>query len=159
MKKWRAVFYMAPITREQALKNALASSRIEWGWSHRTDPCRLPPADGRQRRCPHLGCLNFCLFAVDYNLTTTVQWCCKMSKKPVVTTNNGLFLVLAVNVQNQQNSRFIAGLHHPVVVLRRQVPGVRIPSGAPRAAYYGCCSSCFLRIPDSCVLCPSALSR
>lgn len=29
MKKWRAVFYMAPITREQALKNALASSRIE----------------------------------------------------------------------------------------------------------------------------------
>ena len=29
MKKWRAVFYMAPITCEQALKNALTSSRIE----------------------------------------------------------------------------------------------------------------------------------
>lgn len=25
-----------------------------------------------------------------------------MSEKPVVTTNNGLFLVLAANVQNQQ---------------------------------------------------------
>ena len=54
-----------------------------------------------------------------------------MSEKPVVTTNNGLFPVLAANVQNQQNSRFIVRLYHPVVVLRRQVPGVRIPSGAP----------------------------
>ena len=53
-----------------------------------------------------------------------------MSKKPVVTTNNGLFLVLAANVQNQQNLRFIDGLYRPVVVLRRQVPEVRIPSGA-----------------------------
>ncbi len=66
----------------------------------------------------------------DHHLTTTVQWCCKISEKPVVTTNNGLFLVLAANVQNQQNSRFNASLYCPVVVLRRQVPGVRIPSGA-----------------------------
>lgn len=41
-----------------------------------------------------------------------------MPKKPVVTTNNGLFPVLAANVQNQQNSRFIVSLYHPVVVLR-----------------------------------------
>ena len=40
-----------------------------------------------------------------------------MSEKPVVTTNNGLFPVLAANVQNQQNSRFIVSLYHPVVVL------------------------------------------
>ena len=66
----------------------------------------------------------------DHRLTTTVQWHYKMLEKPVVTTNNGLFLVLAANVQNQQNSRFIVSLYHPVVVLRRQVPGVRIPSGA-----------------------------
>ena len=96
---------------------------------------------------------------IDHHLTTTVQSHTKMPKKPVVITTNGLFPVLAANVQNQQNSRFIVSLYHPVVVLRCQVPGVRIPSGAPRAAYYGCCSSCFLRIPDSCVLCPSALSR
>lgn len=37
----------------------------------------------------------------DHHLTTTVQWCCKISKKPVVTTNNGLFLVLGADVQNQ----------------------------------------------------------
>ena len=66
----------------------------------------------------------------DHHLTTTVQRHYKMLEKPVVTTNNGLFLVLAANVQNQQNSRFIVSLYHPVVVLRRQVPGVRIPSGA-----------------------------
>ena len=60
-----------------------------------------------------------------------------MPKKPVVTTNNGLFLVLAVNVQNQQNLRFRVCLRRLVVVLRRQVPGVRIPSVAPRAAPYG----------------------
>lgn len=66
----------------------------------------------------------------DHHLTTTVQWCCKISEKPVVTTNNGLFLVLEATVQNQQNSRFIVSLYRPVVVLRRQVPGVRIPSGA-----------------------------
>ena len=41
-----------------------------------------------------------------------------MPEKPVVTTNNGLFLVLAVNVQDQQNSRFNVGLYRPVVVLR-----------------------------------------
>ena len=70
-------------------------------------------------------------------LTTTVQSHIKKPKKPVVTTNNGLFLVLAVNVQNQQNSRFIVGLHHPVVVLRLQRPLVRILPGAPRAAPYG----------------------
>ena len=66
----------------------------------------------------------------DHRLTTTVQWHYKMLEKPVVTTNNGLFPVLAANVQNQQNSRFNASLYCPVVVLRRQVPGVRIPSGA-----------------------------
>ena len=41
-----------------------------------------------------------------------------MSEKPVVTTNNGLFPVLAANVQNQQNLRFIVGLRRPVAVLR-----------------------------------------
>ena len=53
-----------------------------------------------------------------------------MPEKPVVITDNGLFLVLGVTVQNQQILRFNAGLSRPVVVLRRQVPGVRIPSGA-----------------------------
>lgn len=67
---------------------------------------------------------------IDHHLTTTVQSHTKMPKKPVVTTNNGLFLVLAVNVQDQQNSRFSVGLYRPVVVLRHQVPGGRIPSGA-----------------------------
>lgn len=67
---------------------------------------------------------------IDHHLTTTMQSHIKMPKKPVVTTNNGLFPVLAANVQNQQNSRFIVSLYHPVVVLRRQMPGVRIPSGA-----------------------------
>ena len=66
----------------------------------------------------------------DHRLTTTVQWHYKMLEKPVVTTNNGLFLVLAANVQNQQILRFNVGLYRPAVVLRRQVPGVRIPSGA-----------------------------
>ncbi len=37
----------------------------------------------------------------DHHLTTTVQWCCKMAKKPVVTTNNGLFPVLGAAVQNR----------------------------------------------------------
>ena len=55
---------------------------------------------------------------IDHHLTTTVQSHIKMPKKPVVTTNNGLFPVLAANVQNQQNSRFIVSLYHPVVVLR-----------------------------------------
>lgn len=66
----------------------------------------------------------------DHHLTTTVQPHHKMSKKPIVTTNNGLFLVLVVNVHNQQNLRSNASLYRHVVVLRRQVPGVRIPSGA-----------------------------
>ena len=66
----------------------------------------------------------------DHRLTTTVQWHYKMLEKPVVTTNNGLFLVLVVTVQNRQNSRYNVILYRPVVVLRRQVPGVRIPSGA-----------------------------
>ena len=67
---------------------------------------------------------------IDHHLTTTVQSHIKMPKKPVVTTTNGLFLVLVVTVQNQHNLRSNASLYRPVVVLRRQVPGVRIPSGA-----------------------------
>jgi len=74
---------------------------------------------------------------IDHHLTTTVQSHTKMSKKPVVTTNNGLFLVLAVNVQDQQNSRFSVGLYRPVVVLRPGRPEVRILPVAPRAAPYG----------------------
>ena len=66
----------------------------------------------------------------DHHLTTTVQLPCGMPEKPVVTTNNGLFPVLAVSVQNQQNSRFNASLYRPVVVLRLQRPLVRIQSGA-----------------------------
>ena len=54
----------------------------------------------------------------DHHLTTTVQRHRKMSEKPVVTTNNGLFPVLAANVQNQQILRFNVGLYRPVVVLR-----------------------------------------
>ena len=54
----------------------------------------------------------------DHHLTTTVQPSCKTSEKPVVTTANRLFLVLAATVQNQQNSRFNIGLHCLVVVLR-----------------------------------------
>ena len=74
--------------------------------------------------------LLLCPSMPDHHLTTTVQWCCKISEKPIVTTNNGLFPVLAANVQNQQSSRSNVSLYHPVVVLRCQVPGVRIPSGA-----------------------------
>ena len=62
--------------------------------------------------------LLLCPSMPDHHLTTTVQWCCKISEKPVVTTNNGLFPVLEATVQNQQNSRFIDGLYRPVVVLR-----------------------------------------
>lgn len=40
------------------------------------------------------------------------------AEKPVVTTNNGLFLVSGAAVQNQQNSRFNVGLYRLVVVLR-----------------------------------------
>ena len=38
----------------------------------------------------------------DHHLTTTVQRHRKMSEKPVVTTNNWLFLVLEATVQGQQ---------------------------------------------------------
>lgn len=69
---------------------------------------------------------------IDHHLTTTVQSHIKMPKKPVVITDNRLFLVLAANVQSQQNSRSYVRLCRPVVILRRQVPGVRIPSGAPK---------------------------
>ena len=62
--------------------------------------------------------LPLCPSMPDHHLTTTVQRHCKMPEKPVVTTNNGLFLVLAVNVQDQQNSRFNVCLHRPAVVLR-----------------------------------------
>lgn len=55
-----------------------------------------------------------------------------MPKKPVVTTNNGLFLVLGAAVQNQQISRFNVSLYRPVVVLRLQRPEVRIPPAAPK---------------------------
>lgn len=54
----------------------------------------------------------------DHHLTTTVQRHYKMLEKPVVTTNNGLFLVLAVNVQDQQNSRFNVCLRRPAAVFR-----------------------------------------
>ena len=60
-----------------------------------------------------------------------------MPKKPVVTTNNGLFLVLGAAVQNQQISRFNVSLYRPVVVLRPGRPEVRILPVAPRAAPYG----------------------
>lgn len=53
----------------------------------------------------------------DHHLTTTVQWCSKISEKPIVITNNGLFPVLGTAVQSQQNLRFIDGLYRPVVVL------------------------------------------
>ena len=49
-----------------------------------------------------------------------------MSEKPVVTTNNGLFLVSGSTVQNQQILRFYADLYRPVVVLRPGRPEVRI---------------------------------
>lgn len=54
----------------------------------------------------------------DHRLTTTVQRNCKTPKKPVVTTDNGLFLVLVVTVQSQQNLRFSVCLCRLVVVLR-----------------------------------------
>lgn len=54
----------------------------------------------------------------DHHLTTTVQRHRKMSEKPVVTTNNGLFLVLGSTVQNQQILRFNVSLYRPAVVLR-----------------------------------------
>ena len=56
---------------------------------------------------------------IDHHLTTTVQSHTKMSEKPVVTTNNGLFLVLAANVQNRQILRLNIYLRRLVVVLRQ----------------------------------------
>ena len=54
MKKRKAVLYMAPITREQALENALASSRIE-GYEvteqTRTDCRRLMDGKVDARTC------------------------------------------------------------------------------------------------------------
>ena len=44
---------------------------------------------------------------IDHHLTTTVQSHIKMPKKPVVITDNRLFLVLAANVQNQQKFTFL----------------------------------------------------
>ena len=61
---------------------------------------------------------SICCLTLDHHLTTTVQRYYKIQEKLVVTTNNGLFLVLAVNVQNQQILRFNVGLYRPVVVLR-----------------------------------------
>ena len=40
-------------------------------------------------------------------------------------------------MQNQQKIAVYHQIMRRVVVLRRQVPGVRIPSGAPRAVPYG----------------------
>ena len=69
---------------------------------------------------------------IDHHLTTTVQSPLKMPKKPVVTTNKGLFLVLGSTVQSQQNSRYNVGLYCPVVVLRSGRPEVRILPVAPK---------------------------
>ena len=74
--------------------------------------------------------LLLCPSMPDHHLTTTVQWCYNISEKPIVTTNNGLFLVLEATVQNQHNLRSNASLYRPVVVLRREVPELRIPSDA-----------------------------
>ena len=56
---------------------------------------------------------------IDHHLTTIVQSHTKMPKKPVVMTNNRLFLVSSATVQNQQNLRFSDGLYRPVAVLRQ----------------------------------------
>ena len=47
--------------------------------------------------------LLLCPSMPDHHLTTTVQLSCKMPKKPVVTTNNGLFLVLGVTYAGATN--------------------------------------------------------
>ena len=74
---------------------------------------------------------SICRLTLDHHLTTTVQRYYKMPEKPVVTTNNGLFLGLAATMQNQQNSHFNASLYYPVVVLRPGRPEVRILPVAP----------------------------
>ena len=61
----------------------------------------------------------------------------KITEKPVVTTNNGLFLVSSATVQNQQILHFNASLYRHVAVLRPGRPEVRILPVAPRAAPYG----------------------
>ena len=71
----------------------------------------------------------------DHHLTTTVQFPFKTPKKPVVTTTNGLFLVLGVTVQNQQNSRLNVDPYCPVVVLGLQRSQVRIQSAAYKEAH------------------------
>ena len=77
---------------------------------------------------------------IDHYLTTTVQRHHKIPEKPVVITDNRLFLVLGTTVQRQQNSRYNVGLHHPVVVLRPGRPEVRILPVAlkKRIAMYFC---------------------
>ena len=65
-----------------------------------------------------LGISDFYSLAVDHHLTTTVQRLCKTPKKPVVTTNNGLFFVFESTVQNRQNSRLNVVPYQLVVVLR-----------------------------------------
>ena len=69
---------------------------------------------------------------IDHHLTTTVQRHHKIPEKPVVTANNRFFLVLAVAVQNLQNSRFNDSSHCLVVVLRPGRPEVRILPVAPK---------------------------
>ena len=44
---------------------------------------------------------------IDHHLTTTVQSHIKMPKKPVVTTNNGLFLVLGRNCAEPTKFTFL----------------------------------------------------
>ena len=83
----------------------------------------------------------------DHHLTTTVQSPLKMPEKPVVITNNGLFPILAANVQKQQILRFNVGLYRPVVVLRSGRPEVRILPVAPRAAPYGVLLFQFVKEP------------
>ena len=61
---------------------------------------------------------SICRLTLDHHLTTTVQRHHKIPKKPVVTTNNGLFLVWGSTGQSQQILRFNASLYRPVVVLR-----------------------------------------
>ena len=56
-------------------------------------------------------------------MTSTVQSPLKMPEKPVMITDNGLFLISRATVQNQQILRFNAGLSRPVMVLRRQMLG------------------------------------
>ena len=93
-----------------------------------------------------------------------------MPKKPVVTTNNGLFLVLVVTVQSQQNLRFSVCLCRLVVVLRPGRPEVRILPVAPRAAPYGVLLFLFcmdfmeqqksgFEQPVPCALCPAGQKR